>query len=159
MKLFILIGALALAATTFTTLAHASAAFGNLDRGIFNSSDERLNYKNRGSTKMKSKFPDFGFKMMLSKTKDKKNKTDSTKHSRSKGKKNNKDSNTVSVPGQTTDDSGNVNNKPTPPQTPSVDGKGNGPSNGGGNNTNPPQLNSNDIKGFDPFSGLYGPGT
>jgi hypothetical protein len=165
MKFIVLIGVVALAATTFTPLAHASAAFGNLDRGIFNSSDERLNSKNRGSTRIKSKFPDFGFKMRPSATKDKKNKTDSIKHSRSKGKKNNKDSNDVSVPSPNTGDSGDVKNKPTPPQTPqtpqkpSVGDNGNDPSNNGGNNTNPPQLNSHDIKGFDPFGGLYGPGT
>jgi hypothetical protein len=158
MKFTILIGALALAATIFTTIAHASAAFGNLDKGIFNSSDERLNSKNRGSTKIKSKFPDFVFKMRPSATKDKKNKTDSIKHSRSKGKKNNKDSNNVSVPNSNIGDSGNVNNNPTP-QTPSVGDTDNDSSNIGGNNTNPPQLNSNDIKGFDPFGGLYGPGT
>jgi hypothetical protein len=159
MKFTILVGALALAATSFTTISHASAVFGSIDRGVFNSSDERLNYKNRGSTKMKSKFPDFIFKMTPSTSKGKKNDKDSLKHSRSKGKKNNKDSNDVSVPSPNTGDSGDVNKKPTPPQTPSVDGKGNGSSNNGDNNTNPPQLNSHDIKGFDPFSGLYGPGT
>jgi hypothetical protein len=170
MKFTILIGALALAATTFTTISHASAVFGSVDRGIFNSPDERLNSKNRGSTKMKSKFPDFVFKMMPHATKDKKNKTDSIKHSRSKGKKNNKDSNTVSVPSQNHSSGNNddVNKKPEPPQTPqtpqkpsvpSVDGNGGGSNNSGDNNTNPPQLNSHDIKGFDPFGGLYGPGT
>ena len=158
MKFIVLIGVVALAATTFTPLAHASAAFGNLDKGIFNSSDERLNYKNRGSTRIKSKFPDFVFKMMPHTTKDKKNKTDSTKHSKSKGKKNNKDSGTNPIANPSTNGSDDVNNKSTPPQTPSVDGNGNGSSNSGGNN-NPPQLNSNDIKGFDPFGGLYGPGT
>lgn len=145
MKFTILVGALALTATTFTTIAHASAVFGNYDNGLFKGSrEERSN--NRGLFKKNSKFPDFKFEM---------------KHSRSKGKKNNKDSNTVSVPSQHNGGShvvnnnvpDNTNNKPTPPQTPSD--KGNQPN----NNPSPPQLNSYDIKGFDPFSGLYGPGT
>ena len=167
MKFTILVGALALAATSFTTISHASAVFGSIDRGVFNSSDERLNSKNRGSTKMKSKFPDFFFKVTPSTSKGKKNDKDSLKHSRSKGKKNNKDSNDVSVPGPTTGGNGAVDDdNPTSPQTPTDGGNdpgnnGNQPdnNNGGGNNTNPPQLNSNDVKGFDPFGGLYGPGT
>ena len=167
MKFTILVGALALAATSFTTISHASAVFGSIDRGVFNSSDERLNYKNRGSTKMKSKFPDFFFKVTPSTSKGKKNDKDSLKHSRSKGKKNNKDSNDVSVPGPTIGGNGAVDDdNPTSPQTPTDGGNdpgnnGNQPdnNNGGGNNTNPPQLNSNDVKGFDPFGGLYGPGT
>ena len=143
MKFTILIGTLALAATTFTTIAHASAAFGNLDRGFFNTSRDVRSNHNRNLPKMKSKFFDFKFEM---------------KHSRSKGKKN-KDSGTNTIANPSTNGSGDVNNKPTPPQTPSVGGNG-GHGNSGGNNTNPPQHNSNDIKGYDPFTGgLYGPGT
>ena len=146
MKFTILIGALALAATSFTTISHASAVFGNSDNGGFKGPRVERSNINRGFFKKNSKFPDFKFEM---------------KHSRSKGKKNNKDSNNVSVPGPTTGGNGAVHNKPTPPQTPTDAGNGNqhNNNNSGGNNTNPPQLNSYDIKGFDPFSGLYGPGT
>jgi hypothetical protein len=156
MKLTILIGTLALAATTFTTIAHASAALGGLDKQCFKALRKEWTSCNNGSGSS-AKLPDFKFNM---KANDKSKKNDNG--SVGIGSTNNNDPGTDSNAGN--EDTG------TEPDTGGED-PGTGPdtdtdnssqpdnNNGGGNNTNPPQSNSNDIEGFDPSTGLYGPGT
>jgi len=134
MKFTILIGTLALAATTFTTIAHASAAFGGLDKQCFKALRKEWTSCNNGSGSS-AKLPDFKFNMK----------------SNDKSKKN--DNGNVGI-GST-----NNNDPGTGPDTDTDNSSQPDNNDGGGNNSNPPQLNSNDIKGFDPSFGLYGPGT
>ena len=160
MKFTILIGTLALAATTFTTIAHASAAFGGLDKQCFKALRKEWTSCNNGSGSS-AKLPDFKFNM---KSNDKSKKNDNGNIGI--GSTNNNDPGT----GPDTDSNAGGEDPGTEPDTGGED-PGTGPdtdtdnssqpdnNNGGDNNTSPPQSNSNDIEGFDPSTGLYGPGT
>ena len=149
MKFSILIGTLALAATTFTTIAHASAALGGLDKQCFKALRKEWTSCNNGSGSS-AKLPDFKFNM---KSNDKSKKNDNGNVGI--GSTNNNDPGTGP---DTNSDAGNEDTG-TGPDTDTDNSSQPDNNNGGGNNTNLPQSNSNDIKGFDPSTGLYGPGT
>jgi hypothetical protein len=149
MKFTILIGTLALAATTFTTIAHASAAFGGLDKQCFKALRKEWTSCNNGSGSS-AKLPDFKFNMK-SNDKSRKNNNGNV----GIGSTNNNDPGTGP---DTNSDAGNEDTG-TGPDTDTDNSSQPDNNNGGGNNTNLPQSNSNDIKGFDPSTGLYGPGT
>ena len=76
MKFTILIGALALTATAFTPLAHASAAFGGLDKQCFKLLRKEWSSCNNGSG-YNSKLPDFKFNMKSTKSRNNKDNEDS----------------------------------------------------------------------------------
>jgi hypothetical protein len=164
MKFTILIGALALTATAFTPLAHASAAFGGLDKQCFKVLRKEWTSCNNGAGS-NAKLPDF--KLDMKSTKSRNNNTNV-----GGGTNNNEPDTGGEDPGTGPDTDSNTGNEDTgsEPDTGGED-PGIGPdtdtdnssqpdnNTGGGNNTSPPQSNSNDIKGFDPSTGLYGPGT
>jgi hypothetical protein len=164
MKFTILIGALALTATAFTPLAHASAAFGGLDKQCFKVLRKEWTSCNNGAGS-NAKLPDF--KLDMKSTKSRNNKTNNVGggNNTNVGSTNNNDPDT----GPNTDSNAGNEDTGSAPDTGGED-PGTGPNtdtdnssqpdnNNGGGNNNPPQSNSNDIKGFDPSTGLYGPGT
>jgi hypothetical protein len=156
MKFTILIGALALTATAFTPLAHASAAFGGLDKQCFKVLRKEWTSCNNGAGS-NAKLPDF--KLDMKSTKSRNNKTNV-----GSGTNNNDPDTGGEDPGTGGEDPGTDpdtggEDPGTDPDTDTDNSSQPDNNNGGGSNTNPPQSNSNDIKGFDPSTGLYGPGT
>jgi uncharacterized membrane protein YgcG len=63
MKFIVLIGAVALAATAFTPLAHASAALSGLDKQCYNTLRKEWSGCNKGSGADNKNLPDFKFNM------------------------------------------------------------------------------------------------
>jgi hypothetical protein len=140
LRIAIIIGTVALAATTFATSAYASAAFGNLGKNLSKTPHTETSRHNKGAgANMYLKFPDFDLKM---------------KPSKSRGKKNGKGHDV----GPNTNVPEDHGNKPTPPQTPTPDATPPTAPQAPAPGTGWRPDNWAD-QPYNPYGGLYGPGT